>query len=137
MKSYEEEVYPMIYQPLFPHCYYGSCHIDDADMHVIESALLMAELKDEFNEFNRFGQLSYPESRSEVYAKLTDSPLKLLFDPNKTIFDTMECDALYEWYKSKRDAIPVVSLSKCDHFMLRFDVARMNDGVVRRCTLSE
>ena len=127
----------MIYQPLFPYCCYGGCDVDDKDMHIIESALLMAELTGEFHETIRFAQLSYPELRSEVYAKLRDSPLKLLFDPDKTIFDTMECDALYEWYKSKRDAIPEISLSKCDRFMTRFDIARMNDGVVRRCTHSE
>lgn len=97
----------------------------------------MAELKGEFNEVIRFAQLSYPELWSEAYAKLMDSPLKLLFDRDKAIFDTMECDALYEWYISKRDAIPEESLSKCDRFMTRFDIARMNDGVVRRCTHSE
>lgn len=124
----------MIYQPLFPYCCYGGCDVDDKDMHAIQCALLMAELGDEVI---RYAQLPYPELRSEVYAKLMDSPLKLLFDPDKTIFDTMECDALYEWYKSKRDAIPEESLSKCDRFMTRFDIARMNDGVVRRCTHSE
>lgn len=123
-----------IYQPLFPYRCYGGCEVDDMDMHAIMCALLMAELKDDII---RYAQLSYPELMSEVLAKLTETPLKLLFDTDKTIFDTMECDALYEWYKSKRDAIPEESLSKCDRFMTRFDIARMNDGVVRRCTQSE
>lgn len=124
----------MIYQPLFPHCCYEGCDVDDKDMHAIECALLMVELGDEAI---RYAQLSHQGLRAEDYAKLMDSPLKPLFDQGKTIFDTMECDALYEWYKSKRDAIPEESLSKCDRFMTRFDVARMNDGVVRRCTHSE
>lgn len=127
----------MIYEPLFPYGMYGGNDVNDKDMHVIQCALLTAELNGEFNEVIRLAQLPYLELRSEVYAKLMDSPLKLLFDQEKTIFDTMECDALYEWYKSKRDAIPEVSLSKCDRFMSRFDIARMNDGVVRRCIHSE
>lgn len=124
----------MIYQLLSPVATGEIYYVDDGDLHAIQCAFLMAELGDDVI---RYAQLSYQGLSAEVYAKLMASPLKLLFDQEKTIFDTMECDALYEWYESKRDAIPVESLFKCDRFMARFDVARMNDGVVRRCTHSE
>ena len=123
----------MIYQLLSPVAT-EVLYDDDGDLHAIEWALFMAELGDVGI---RYAQLPYQGLSAEAYAKLMGSPLKLLFDPEKTIFDTMECDALYEWYESKRDAIPMESLSKCDRFMARFNVARMNDGVIRRCTHSE
>ena len=123
----------MIYQLLFPVAT-EILYDDDGDVRTILRAFLMAELGDDV-----IGHAQYPYQGLSTgdYAKLMDSPLKLLFDPEKTIFDTMECDALYEWYKSKRDAIPEGFLSKCDSFMTRFDIARMNDGVIRRCTHSE
>lgn len=127
----------MIYEPLFPYRLYGGCDVDDRTLELMEHRMMVVEL----GEFTGISdtEVSYPPIRAEIHGKLKEiqSPLSMLFDDSKTMFTTMECDELYEWYLSKRDCLTEEAIPMFDRFMSRFDIARMNDGVVRRCFHSE